>query len=183
MLILQTGALGRDRARFAAMGIRTVFEATFPDIVALHLHPKDLGGAIVSVDEPTPAASWRWGGPARRVQTGERGRQRVVGITIEVREPRTIASRWADAFGLEAPSSQDDGYRLPLADGHVDFIPAAAHGEGIVGFTLSVVDPARLLRRAGELGLPVHGGSITLSGARLDPIALPVPPIEDGGPF
>ena len=35
-----------------------------PDIVDVHLHPRDVGGAIVALDAPLPPGSWRWGGPA-----------------------------------------------------------------------------------------------------------------------
>jgi hypothetical protein len=62
MLILQTDDFDRDRARIRALDVRTVWEKELPDIRAMHLHPKDIGGAIVSIDQPVPAASWRWGG-------------------------------------------------------------------------------------------------------------------------
>ena len=50
MLILQTDNLARERARFAALGVRTVWSTEYDDISAMHLHPKDVGAAIVSVD-------------------------------------------------------------------------------------------------------------------------------------
>src|SRR5262245_178267 len=52
MLILQTDDLVRDRQRFLRLGVRTVWSSSYPDISAMHLHPKDLGAAIVSVDQP-----------------------------------------------------------------------------------------------------------------------------------
>ena len=66
MLILQTDDFARERARFETLGVRTVWEKSLDDIRAVHLHPKDIGGAIVSVDQPQPATAWRWGGPAWR---------------------------------------------------------------------------------------------------------------------
>ena len=53
MLILQTDDFDRDRARIRALGVRTVWEKELPDIRAMHLHPKDIGGAIVSIDQPS----------------------------------------------------------------------------------------------------------------------------------
>ena len=90
MLILQTDDFDRDRARVRALGVRTVWEKDLPDIRAMHLHPKDIGGAIVSIDQPVPAASWRWGGPWRR-QDGRRGDQCVVAVTVEATRPRGAA--------------------------------------------------------------------------------------------
>src|SRR5689334_7424726 len=102
MLILQTGDFDRDRDRIRAMGVRTVWEKELPDIRAMHLHPKDIGGAIVSIDQPVPAASWRWGGPAWRVQDGPRGAQRVVGVQVEGADPRAMAERWSKVLGPDA---------------------------------------------------------------------------------
>ena len=172
MLILQTDDFERERARFAALGVRSVFEAEFPDIRAVHLHPKDHGGgAIVSVDQPRPAASWRWGGPAWRLQPGSRGEQRVVGVTVEANDPRSMADRWAQVLGLAAPIADGAGYRLAVVGGQLDFAPAGARGEGIAGFTLSVADLPAVLQMARSQGLSVQGDAVALFGTRVELVA------------
>jgi hypothetical protein len=168
MLILQTDDFDRERARFAALGVRIVFEAEFPDIRAVHLHPKDLGGAILSVDEPQPAASWRWGGPGWRLQSGSRGQQRVVGVMVEAHDPRAMAGRWAQVLGLAAPTAGGAGYRLASEGGQLEFVPAGARGEGIAGFTLSVADLPAVLQSAHAQGLSVQGDAVALFGTRID---------------
>jgi len=172
MLILQTDDLARERARFATLGVRTVFEAEYPDIRAVHLHPKDIGGAIVSVDEPRPASSWRWGGPGWRLQPGRRGEQRVVGVTVDAQDPRAMAVRWAQVLGLAAPVAARSRWRLMLQGGQVDFVPAGARGEGIAGYTLAVADRPAVLQSARSQGLPVQGDAVTLFGARIDVLSL-----------
>lgn len=168
MLLLQTDDLARERARFAALGVRTVFTAEFPDIRAVHLHPKDIGGAIVSVDEPRPAASWRWGGPAWRAQSGRLGVQRIVGLTVEAMEPAGMAARWAQVLGLAAAAPEGAGWRMALQGGQVDFVPGGARGEGIAGFSLMVADRPAVLHKARALGLTVQGDAITLFGTRVE---------------
>jgi hypothetical protein len=169
MLILQTDDLARERARFARLGVRTVFEAEYPDIGAVHLHPKDIGGAIVSVDEPRPAFSWRWGGPDWRLQPGRRGEQRVVGVTVDARNPRAMAVRWAQVLGLAAPvAGARERWRLAMQGGLVDFVPAGSRGEGIAGYTLAVADRPAALQLARSQGLPVQGDAVTLFGTRID---------------
>ncbi|MCK7496588.1 MAG: hypothetical protein MZW92_40980 [Comamonadaceae bacterium] len=115
MLILQTDDLARERERLARLGVRTVWSTQFDDIGAMHLHPKDVGGAIVSVDEPRPAASWRWGAaavaaPARPARAAAGARHRLArirrtghGATLgrRVRPPRAGVGRWALARGAE----------------------------------------------------------------------------------
>lgn len=181
MLILQTDDLARERARFDALGVRRVWQADLADISAMHLHPKDIGGAIVSIDEPRPAASWRWGGPDWRVQAGDAGRQRVLGLTLHAREPEALARRWAQVLGLAAPqplggdqpNEQAEGqagrqgraWRLALSEGFADFQPAPGGQDAVAGFTLAVADPAAVCARARAAGLAVDGTRLQLLGA------------------
>ena len=166
MLILQTDDFDGARARLRALGVRTVWEKALPDIRAMHLHPKDIGGAIVSIDEPAPAASWRWGGPSWRVQDGPRGRQRVVGVSIEAADPRAMAARWAEVLGLPAAVPHADGMRLGLDGGAVDFVAARDAGEGIAGFVLRVADAAAVRSTSRPSPIP-PSGAIEAFGARI----------------
>jgi hypothetical protein len=172
MLILQTGDFARELARFERLGVRRVWAKDLPDIRATHLHPKDIGGAIVSVDQPLPPASWRWGGPDWRIQQGRAGQQRVVGITVGADDPAAMAARWAQVLGLALPTALGARQRLLLDGGWVDFEHADTRGEGIVGYTLAVADLAAVLDRARTLKLPVHGNRVTLFGTQLDLSAL-----------
>jgi len=140
MLILQTDDFDGARSRLRALGVRTVWEKTLPDIRAMHLHPKDIGGAIVSIDEPVPPASWRWGGPSWRVQHGARGRQRVVGATVEAADPSAMAARWAEVLGRPAARPRGDATRVELDGGAIDFVGARGAGDGIAGFALQVAE-------------------------------------------
>ena len=110
MVTLQTDDLARDRKRLASLGVRSVWSAEFIDISAIHLHPKDVGAAIVSVDEPRPAPSWRWGGPRWQVQPGRLGLQRVRGVTLHARI-RVMAQRWAEVFDRSKPTDRGDRRR------------------------------------------------------------------------
>jgi len=194
MLILQTDNLARERARFAALGVRTVWRIEHDDISAMHLHPKDVGAAIVSVDEPRPAASWRWGGPdweaqrAQQAQPGPAGQQRVLGLTLAARDPEALAHRWAQVFDRPAPARRGDGWRVALTDGFADVLPFVGHDTGhdagpgdshnggrhdtITGFTLAVADPAAVLAAARGLGLPVDGQCVGLLGAQIELVPL-----------
>lgn len=173
MLLLQTDDLRRDRERFRALGVREIWSAEHDDIAAVHLHPKDIGGAIVSVDRPLPAASWRWGGPGWRMQDGRRGAQRIVGVTLEADDPRAMSRRWAEVFDLAAPRERDGSFALALRDAELRFVEAGARGEGIAAFSLRVADLPQVLTRARELGLPADGAQVTLMGARLELLQLP----------
>ena len=166
MVIVQTDDFDAARARLRALGVRTVWQKDLPDIRAMHLHPKDIGGAIVSIDAPVPASSWRWGGPSWRVQEGARGGQRVVGVTVEAAEPRAMAARWAEVLGRAAPVPHADAMRVALDDGAIDFVGARESGEGIAGFTLRVAEEAAV-RSAVRVPATAPSRSIEAFGARI----------------
>ena len=163
MLILQTDDFDRDRARIRALGVRTVWEKELPDIRAMHLHPKDIGGAIVSIDQPLPAAAWRWGGPWRR-QDGRRGDQRVVSVTVEAARPREMAQRWAQVLGPDAVLAEGEE-RIALTQGSINFVPSGARGEGLAGWTWEVADPPSVRKAARDQGIAVDRDRIALFGA------------------
>jgi hypothetical protein len=168
MLILQTDDFDRELARFERLGVRRVWAKDLDDIRATHLHPKDIGGAIVSIDQPTPPASWRWGGPDWTLQSGRAAQQRVVGISIGADDPAAMAARWSQVLGLGAPAAHGATHRLLLDGGWIDFEPADARGNGIVGYTLAVPDRGAVLARARELGLAVAFHAVTLFGTRVE---------------
>src|SRR6516162_2036529 len=73
MAIFQIPDLAEARRRVAELGVRVVWTADLPDMAATHLHPKDVPGAIVSLDWALPPGSWRWGGPVWTGRAPEHG--------------------------------------------------------------------------------------------------------------
>ncbi|MEO7854252.1 MAG: VOC family protein [Rubrivivax sp.] len=173
MLILQTDDFDRELARLDALNVRRVWNVALPDIRAMHLHPKDIGAAIVSIDQPVPAPSWRWGGPQWHVQAGPAGTQRVTGVTVAASDPQAMAQRWASVLGLSQPQRQAQGWQLALDGAVLNFIQADARGEGIAGFALAVADRAQVLDTARRLKLPLDGDAVELMGVRLAFSGLP----------
>jgi len=168
MLILQTDDFDRELARFQQLRVRRVWAKDLDDIRAMHLHPKDIGGAIVSIDQPMPPASWRWGGPGWTPQPGAAGEQRVVGVSVGAEDPEAMARRWAEVLGMAAPAAHGATRRLLLDGGWIDFEPADARGEGICGYALAVGDRDAVLARARDLGLVAAGHTLTLFGTRVE---------------
>ena len=130
MAIFQVADMAEARRRVAALDIRVVWQADLDDISGTHLHPKDVRGAIVSLDEARPEPSWRWAGPA---WTGGAPANQpgggIVSLTVATPRPEELAARWAAVLGIEA-----DGAVLPLDGGaqRVSFVAPADGREGIV---------------------------------------------------
>lgn len=96
MLMFQVADLADCRARVQRLGIREVFEVSVEDMAEVHLHPSDVGGAIVSLSQPQPPESWRWGGPdwgSRSAPT------RLAGARLEVPDPESTSARWQTLLG------------------------------------------------------------------------------------
>ena len=60
MVMVQTEDTDADRRRAAALGVRVAWSVDLEDIRGTHLHPRDLGGALLSLDTAVPPAAWRW---------------------------------------------------------------------------------------------------------------------------
>ena len=158
MILVQTDNLASLRERVDRLGVRRVWNSDLADISASHLHPADLGGAIISVDEPRPAGSWRWGGPGWRERSVP---GRFTGVVLESPDPDALAQKWGLVLGLTA-----DKCRLFLADAVFTFREGPA--DRLVEFGLDLPDTDAALARARTLGLNVAGRSVDVAGVRLN---------------
>jgi hypothetical protein len=152
MVIFDLEDLDAARSRADAAGVRTVWRLDLPDISGTHLHPADMGGAIVSIDQSRPYGSWRWGGPewTGKIASGPPGR--LAGITVAVPDPAAVAARWGGVLGV--PVSENGEPQLLLDRGDVRFIASSGpHEEGIAEIALAEL-PAGV---AGEAPATVGG--------------------------
>ncbi len=96
MVILEVDDLDALRQRFDEHDARIVFEATADGIVGLHLHPADVGGAILSVDRADTWGEWPWAGPEWRdhVHRDRRVRERLGAVGDGAPAPSPTCSRW-----------------------------------------------------------------------------------------
>lgn len=165
MMLLQTDDLDRCRARLDELGVRVVWSAAYPDIRAVHLHPKDIGGAIVSLDQPDPPASWRWGGPDWEKYVSNEGAQRILDVDIEATDPEAMARRWTQVLGLPDPAEHRDAWHAALTDGRLRFI-TGAQGDGLSAVTVAMPRPAAALAKARSRDLVVADSTVTIGGVR-----------------
>jgi hypothetical protein len=141
MAIFQVADIHQARKRIADLGVRVVWQADLPDIAGTHLHPKDVPGAIVSVDWADPPESWHWAGPAWTGAEPPHGPGGITGITVEVAQPTETTERWAAVLGVKA-----DGSSITLDDGEhprqsLRFVPLRpGQTEGITELTVAATE-------------------------------------------
>jgi hypothetical protein len=139
MVILQCDDLGRRRARLPDLGVRVVWQVDLDDARATHLHPRDVGGAIVSIEAALPWESWRWAGPSWRDHVRTDTVSAISGVTVGAADPASMAARWAQV--LDLPLSNPT--TVQTDDAVLRFVEAGDRGEGVDGIELKATDASR----------------------------------------
>lgn len=165
MVILQTDDLDGARARVAEQGVRIADQFDGDGVAFTHLHPKDVGGAIVSIDHMVPRERWEWGGPDWRKNVRTDTSLEIVGAEIQADDPGAMARRWGEVLGLPA---RGDGLHLELDGGEIRFVQAFdGRGDGLRAFDVKVRNPAAVHARAEARGAVDAHGQVTLCGAQV----------------
>ena len=120
MAIFQTDDLEAVRARADERDIRRVWNIDLKEISASHLHPADIGAAIVSIDEARPAESWRWGGPDWMTNSKP---GKILGADLIARDPQALSQKWAQILGAAVQSVSEHLWEISLAGGRLRIMP------------------------------------------------------------
>jgi hypothetical protein len=121
MVIFDLEDLEGARERALGLGARVVWQFDLPDISGTHLHPADMRGAIVSLDQSRPYGTWRWGGPRWTGQIGTGAPGRLAGVTIAVSDPVAVAARWGEVLSVPVGDSGEQTWVLRVDGGEVRF--------------------------------------------------------------
>jgi len=97
-----------------SLGIRTVWEGTGDAIRGRHLHPRDTGGTLVSLDQPDVAGEWAWGGPEWKSRRSSSVVSGIDSFTVSVPDPESSRVYWTtlginEAVHFEACGNQPEG--------------------------------------------------------------------------
>ncbi len=169
MVILQVPDIAEARARIAAAGARVVEQADLHGgaVAMSHVHPRDVGGAILSLDYMDPWEHWEWGGPVWRENVRTDVSTAIVGAELQGENPADMARRWGQVLG-RSPSPSGDGLRIGLDGGEIRFVPIKdGRGEGLGRFDVAVRDPDAVRKNAERRGLLAEDGDVILAGARV----------------
>lgn len=131
MAIFEVDDLDARLDHLAANDVRVVWAGDLPDIRGRHLHPADVGGTLVSIDQPVPNGSWRWGGPDWQTRSDEllagAAASAIDSVVVSAVDPVAMQSRW-EQLGL---------------DRDVTFAPAGPRGDGLDAVSLVAADRSR----------------------------------------
>ncbi len=127
MAIYECDDLDARLANLAELDVRIVWAGDFPKIRGRHLHPGDVGGAIVSIDQTVPLGSWAWAGPDWQAHQDTSVVSSIAGFSVAASDVPKMSARWSEL-------------RIDTA---VEFVAAGERGEGIDLVDLVATDRSR----------------------------------------
>ncbi len=165
MVILQVHDLAAARKTAADAGARVVEQIDREGVAATHYHPRDTGGAILSLDWMDPWERWEWGG--KGWEANALPGQAIVGAELQAEDPSAMAARWGEVLGR--PTERDGNiWRIALEGGEIRFVPLRnIRGEGLVGFDVTLHNPAFSRKKAEHRGMTDFAGEVILCGTRV----------------
>ena len=151
-------------------GGRGVFEIDADGVRATHFHPRDFGGAIVSVDSmaradwQSPRAYWQWAEwPAENAPTPDTNTAigALAGLRVSAAVPSDVQNVWAGF--LQRPKNGDalafDGAEIAFHKGEV-----ARPEISDIYFHAGRDSANTVLARAERIGLPLENGGVRFGG-------------------
>jgi hypothetical protein len=167
MVILQVDDLAQALARVNTASARIADQMDKDGAAFMHIHPKDIGGAILSLDRMVPKERWEWGGPHWQSHVCTDTSVKVAGAELQAKDPAKMAARWAQVLGRAAVEDVDF-WRIRLDDGEIRFsVERDGRGEGLGAFDIVVRDIEAVRARAAARGLLDPSGTVLLAGTRV----------------
>ena len=96
MAIFEVDDLDARMDLVSRFGVRVVWSGDFRQIRGRHLHPKDTGGTLVSLDQPDQPGAWHWAGPRWRDTRPAGVAKGIVDFTISTPQPQRCQARWQE---------------------------------------------------------------------------------------
>ena len=162
MIIIQVDKFEDSQKLVNEYNIKTVWETDLPKAKAMHLHPKQMGGAILSLDWMEPKESWKWAGPnwEKNISGPIKG---LDGVEIQSDDPELMLNTWLRVLG---DVERDHENKILLDNTWIKFSQAIdGRGPGISAFSLKAENSNEIIERAQNLGFMVDG-KIIIGGVK-----------------
>lgn len=163
MVIVQVDKLEEIDGNVQELGIRKVWETDTPEAKAFHLHPRDIGAAILSFDEMNPPASWKWAGDGWEERQAKNVSE-ITAVDLQSADPEALALNWSRLFGRPL-QAEDDRLVMKLDRGEINFLADAdGRGDGVCGVEFAVSDMNAIQVATEQLGLTWRRNQVMLCG-------------------
>ena len=146
MVILHVPSLAAAKQRVLDQGARIVWEGG-DAVRAIHLHPRDTGGILLSLAEDRLGDEWEQAGKGWRAHVRTDVVTSISRADIACLDPGQCVETWSRLLGIGRQGT--DGLTLQLADGRLRFVQAVGQPHGPSGLALRAaapVDPGPVIK-------------------------------------
>ncbi|MDC3081183.1 hypothetical protein OA385_02450 [Paracoccaceae bacterium] len=166
MIIVDSQDLKKERKRLENVEIDIVwFENRKTDGIhgqSLHLHPKQVGGAILSIDNMSPPSSWLWAGQEWEKDINKSLVSHLSGVNLCSPHPDNLLSNWEKALGKKRTTG---GNSIDLEGSSINFVMnSQSQSEHISAFQIHTSKRSHIQKRAVSRGFftnnNIHLGGI-----------------------
>lgn len=180
MVIMQAADALSHRHRLVRENIQIVDTMDVADHQCTHIHPRELGGILGSIDSTPGVPNWReslthWYPAGGAGWTSARSEEvhGIASVAIQSNDQLDTARRWSRV--LDAPFREDPLRIEMLRGADIRFVEAQdRHQRGIAQTALAVDEPELVIERARMRGITVVDGAVVICGSRFLPIRSPV---------
>lgn len=168
MVIMDCDDALRWRAYFESIGVRITNKLEYPRYIGNQLHPKDVGGTLMSMGHDINGddlwGNWNAAGDHWKDFVRTARVERIAAVRTQSDDPLRLATRWSRV--LQRAVRQDGaGVHVDLDNAPLFFVgPIDRRGETMQALDIKANDRQAILAAAREQGLPVNADSITLCG-------------------
>ncbi|MDZ4762292.1 MAG: hypothetical protein SGJ21_14610 [Alphaproteobacteria bacterium] len=175
MFIVDCDNLEARREHFKGMGARIVEDLKSGDPVstseAIHLHPRDTGGCLLSIDRHSGGldleGGYHWAGPDWQAKDRSATLNRIIGAEIQSDDPKSLGERWSALLERPLAPFGPGKWEIALDHGFARVVPSTdKRGEGLAAVHLDCADPVAVIMAARHAGLPCDHTSVDICGVR-----------------
>ena len=164
MVIIQVDDFSDVQNNVKENNVTVVWESEHPEARAMHLHPKEMGGAILSLDWMSPKESWKWAGPNWKQFVNTSTINRFMGVEIQSDNPEAMKNKWQSV--LRVPENKIRDNEINLDNTWIRFVKDEdGRGPGVSAFCIEANDNESLLKKADQIGL-LHKEKIVIGGVK-----------------
>ncbi len=157
IVIVDCADLDKLSAGAAREQVRIAHAAQYPGARNIQLHPRDMGGVMLEIDQhangdETRFGHFEWAGPNWREHVRTDVTVDMLGVDLRFTDPDSVVRRWARI--LERDFAMDDGlYRINLDHGALRFLNIDAPGTPALSVVrMSVHAPDEVVEKARRAG-------------------------------
>jgi hypothetical protein len=167
MVIVQVNDLALEKSRLAQTTIRTVWEVDIGHAKAIHLHPRDVPGAIASLDQMEPVEAWYWAGGGWADRKAKHAGN-ITGAEIQSDDPPDTANKWALAYGANNHGVAT-APKIDFGSSEVRFVKQQdGRGNGLRAIDVEATNMDLIITTAEKLGLRRDGTCIQVCGTAIN---------------